>query len=305
MFGYIKPVPAELKVKEYELYRSVYCGLCAALGRNTSCVSRLTLSYDFVFLAIVRMSIAKESGKIEKRRCAAHPSKRRAVLTGAAQLDYCARVSGILTYYKLLDDIADERGMKRFASRLLLPAAKHMKKRALRGAGTNGLPEREISAELAALSEIERSSTLSPDAAAEPFGRLMAAVCSHGFAPESTESRIAAEIGRHIGRFVYIADAADDLEADLKSGAYNPFRSDSSVPDTIPRETSEFAQNVRDSLTMELVGIERAVELIDFTVPEYENIIKNTIYLGLPAVIERILTPKTSRGGCVMEREKI
>ena len=93
MFGYIKPVPAELKVREYELYRSVYCGLCGALGRNTTCVSRLTLSYDFVFLAIVRMALIGETGSLERRRCLAHPTKKRAVLTDAKQLDYCAKVS--------------------------------------------------------------------------------------------------------------------------------------------------------------------------------------------------------------------
>ena len=36
LFGYVKPVPAELRVKEYELYRSVYCGLCVSMKKRVS-----------------------------------------------------------------------------------------------------------------------------------------------------------------------------------------------------------------------------------------------------------------------------
>jgi hypothetical protein len=31
MFGYVRPYRDELKVKDYELYRAVYCGLCHSL----------------------------------------------------------------------------------------------------------------------------------------------------------------------------------------------------------------------------------------------------------------------------------
>ena len=48
MFGYIKPHSPELKVREDAYYRGVYCGLCRAMGRCTGCLSRFTLSYDFV-----------------------------------------------------------------------------------------------------------------------------------------------------------------------------------------------------------------------------------------------------------------
>ncbi|MCI8387810.1 MAG: hypothetical protein HFE63_05025 [Clostridiales bacterium] len=288
MFGYIKPISAELKVKEYELYRSVYCGLCAALGRNTSCISRLTLSYDFVFLALIRMSLAGETGHIEKKRCIAHPTKKRAVLVDALQLDYCARVSSLLTYHKLRDDITDNKGLKRIGTYMLLPAAGGMLRRAKKGGDIDEL-EAVIVKKLDELASIEKENILSPDRAAEPFGELMAAVCSYGFDKGSREVRIAGELGRHIGRFIYIADAVDDLSDDLKSGNYNPFRS-SSTENTLTDFNPEF---VRSSLTMELIGVERAVELMDFgKVPEYGNIIRNVIYLGLPALIESILKDK-------------
>ncbi|MBQ8509074.1 MAG: hypothetical protein IJ493_04120 [Clostridia bacterium] len=283
MFGYIKPVPAELKVKEYELYRAVYCGLCNAMGRSTSCVSRLSLSYDFVFLALVRMLLADESGKIEKKRCAVHPTKKRPVLYEASQLDYCAKVSALLTYHKLRDDLADEHGFKRLACLALLPAAKYMRRRAKGLEGLDSL----IAGKLTELSALERENCPSPDRAAEPFGELMAAVCAHGFEENSAEGRIAAEIGRHVGRYIYIIDAVDDLKKDIASGAYNPFLA--LYPENTEAEFAAHAQMVKNSLTMELMGIEAAVELIDQPkVPEYANIVRNIIYLGLPGLTDRL-----------------
>ena len=54
MFGYIKPLTPELRIREHECYRAYYCGLCRAMGKCTGQCSRMTLSYDFVFLAAVR-----------------------------------------------------------------------------------------------------------------------------------------------------------------------------------------------------------------------------------------------------------
>lgn len=283
MFGYIKPVSAELKVKEYELYRAIYCGLCESLGHNVSCSSRLSLSYDFVFLALVRMALTGEEGKVERHRCLAHPTKKRAVIVGASQLDYTARLSAVLTYHKLRDDIADTKGFKRFAARLLVPFAAHMRKRAR----FDKAAEAYIAEKLAELTALERDGCNSIDRAAEPFGELMAYAASFGLEKDSSEARIAAEIGRHIGRFIYVIDAIDDLRDDIKTGAYNPFAmkcTDSAVgiiPDL---------QRVRTALTMELVGVEAAANLIDFTkTPEYGEIIKNIIYLGLPACADKVI----------------
>ena len=283
MFGYVRPVSAELKVKEYELYRAVYCGLCEALGHNTTHISRLSLNYDFVFLAIVRMALARETGKIERHRCLAHPTKKRAVLTDARELDYCAKLSSVLTYHKLRDDIADVRGLKRLGAALLLPIASMMRRRAKFPKEA----EEYISSRLAELSKLEKENCGSLDMAAEPFGELMAYVCAYGFEKGSANERIAHEIGRHIGRYIYIIDAVDDLGGDVKSGAYNPFRM---MYDEPIKGLLENAEELSRALTMELVGIEAAIGLIKFdAVPEYGEIIKNIIYLGLPELIKKVL----------------
>ena len=66
MFGYIKPQIPELKVKEHELYKATYCGLCRAMGKRTGCMSKMTLSYDFVFLVLLRKVAEKRAGEVKK-----------------------------------------------------------------------------------------------------------------------------------------------------------------------------------------------------------------------------------------------
>lgn len=296
VFGYIKPVSAELKVKEYELYRALYCGLCESLGRSVTCSSRLSLSYDFVFLALVRMALTGEVGKVERHRCLAHPTKKRAVIVGASQLDYTARLSAVLTYHKLRDDIADTRGFKRLTARLLMPFASRMRKQARFDKDA----EAYIAERLEELSALEKNGCNSLDRAAEPFGELMAYAASHGFVKDSREERIAAEIGRHIGRFIYIVDAIDDFSDDMKSGAYNPLRESCGGDEN---KLSDEVDAIKCALTMELVGVEAAANLIDFTkTPEYGEIIKNIIYLGLPACTDKVLG-KYRSADAVEERE--
>ena len=57
MFGYIRPLECELKVREQAEYRGIYCGLCKSIGRRYGQLERLTLSYDCAFLALTLMAI--------------------------------------------------------------------------------------------------------------------------------------------------------------------------------------------------------------------------------------------------------
>ena len=131
MFGYVKPVPGELLVKEYELYKSTYCGICRAMKKNTGTFSNVTLSYDSVFLALIRMLyIPKEQFGVENKRCIAHPMKRRPMLKSNDAIVYTARVFAILAYYKMRDDIADEGFFKKLVITPIRPILRHGTKKA-------------------------------------------------------------------------------------------------------------------------------------------------------------------------------
>ena len=69
MTGYIKAFKPELKIKDYELYKGVYCSECRVLGKLYTPIARMLLSYDFTFLSIVRLALREKCSKFENGRC--------------------------------------------------------------------------------------------------------------------------------------------------------------------------------------------------------------------------------------------
>lgn len=283
MFGYIRPLVPQLRVAEYEYYRSLYCGLCRAMGRATSRFSSCTLSYDFVFLALVRLALTNTDATLIRRRCPVHPTKKRNMLVSDEVLFFCAYASAILTYHKLQDDLRDTSGIKRIGAYLLLPAASHMRKKA------RSLRDLDLMAseKLSELERLEEEKTPSPDAVAEIFGCLLSLLFAWEL--EGPEAKLAAAIGHHTGKWIYLADAADDYPADIKSGAYNPFvcAAGSAEPSKFIKENRKTIEN---TLIFECNEIAKAVELIDFSANGMAGaLLRNIVYLGMPDAAARIL----------------
>ena len=286
MFGYIRAVPSELRMREYECYRAYYCGLCRSMGRCTGACSRLTLSYDFVFLAAVRAWLTGEVPQTKHFRCALHPLRRRLAVVNSRTLDYCADASVLLSYSKCLDDIHDERGLRRLRARLAMAGLRGGYRKAKRRHPALDLAIREA---LQALSEWEQQpDTHSADEPAELFGRLMAAVFSEGL--DGVPARLAAELGRGIGKWIYLVDAADDFAADIKKHRYNPYRG--LFGSTL---TEENRRAIALSLTEILADSERAFLLFDQApCPELREIVSNILYLGMPRTAKRVLFPSNA-----------
>ena len=108
MFGYVKALTPELKVKEFELYRSVYCGLCHHIKKRGSFMT-FSLSYDFVLPSLFSLAFTDvESISFKKKRCLAHPLRKRKVIDGGENMQAVADAAILLVYYKLLDDNTDK-----------------------------------------------------------------------------------------------------------------------------------------------------------------------------------------------------
>ena len=282
MFGYVKPYNPELRMRDYECYRAYYCGLCRAMGKCTGQCSRMTLSYDFVFLAAVRCYLAGEEPEIKKIRCVPHPFRRRKCVVNSKELDYCADASALLAYQKCRDDRMDERGFKKFraavAMLFLSGAYRRAKKR-------HPQLDQKIEEHLKRLHQYEIHEALpSADIPASIFGDLMRDVCSEGL--EGSSARLAAEIGQTLGRWIYLVDAADDLADDRKKNRFNPYARMLGDP-----PTEEDAEMLRVALKAILCETERAYLLMgEPPCPELGEILSNILYLGLPMAADRVLT---------------
>lgn len=125
MFGYIRPFQPELRIKEYEAYKSVYCGLCKELGRQYGIFARFTLSYDFTFLAILSMAVQKVQPEFGKIRCLINPLKKCSACHKDGITDRIAAQAMITLYYKCQDQLSDENFALRLPVRVALPFFRH------------------------------------------------------------------------------------------------------------------------------------------------------------------------------------
>lgn len=272
MFGYVKPVVSEMLVREHEFYKATYCGICRAMKKHTGTLSNITLSYDSVFLALVRMLYIPDSDfAAEQKRCIAHPTKKRPMLKENSAIEYTARAFAILTYYKIKDDLQDESGLKRLGVTAVRPVARCANRRA-------SLDELEliVADRLDRITELEKQRAASVDEPAALFGELLGEIFAYGL--DDKDRLVPYEVGNHLGRFIYAADAAEDYDKDAESGSYNPYVI---LYGGVPL-SYENKQSIKCALLLECKKLEAAVNLLPFgTRATIENIISNIIYLGL------------------------
>lgn len=293
MYGYIRIHAPELKVREQEYYRAVYCGLCRTMGKCTGQCSRMTLSYDFTFFALVRMALTGERPVIAPRRCFAHPTRRRLMAESNETLRLCAYLSAVLAYHKVRDDLHDERGIKRTAATLIHPYCGSLRRRALRHdfAATDA----RVAEAMQELTALEHARPASVDAPADLFGNLMAALLAHGM--EGREAILANEIGRHIGRYIYILDAADDYEEDVRTGRYNPFVCLYGEP-VAPSLPADQRDEIRTALLSELADAALAFDLLETADdPDLGGVLTNILHMGLPRAVDTVLCGSCGESG--------
>lgn len=283
MFGYVRTLSPELRVREAEFYRGIYCGLCRSMGRCTGCLSRLTLSYDITFLAAVRMALSGEKYTLAPRRCAVHPLRKRIIMDDNDTLAYCAAASAVLYSEKLRDDRSDSGAGKRFLAALASPALSGMVKRG----GADDALIKSVAKPLDELYSLERERCDSLDRMADLFGDVLAAVFAHGLGER--EGRIAAEIGRNTGRFIYVLDAADDIVDDAQHHRYNPITV-MLGEEALKRDdkgkislSDEISPQLYTAAMLDLSRLSAAAELIDYGGRgELRAVTENIIYLGMP-----------------------
>lgn len=215
MFGYVRPSFDRLDEAEKARFRAVYCGLCTTLGKRYGFAARCILNYDFTLLAMLLSSTEEE--RCIECRCAAHPLKPCRVQCENNALALAADESVILAWWQIQDAIADStflRAIPYRAAALFLRRA-YKKARTLRGGF-----DAHTKAQLAALAALEKEKCPSFDRAADTFAALLRGTVMH--ISDETRRRILGELFYHLGRWVYIVDAADDLPRDVKDGSYNP-----------------------------------------------------------------------------------
>lgn len=221
MFGYVTPLKPEMKIREYEVFRAYYCGVCMHIKDNFGNVPRFALNYDMAFLAILLDSLHEDMPTLEKRRCIAHPHNKKPMVINNNALSYAAAMNVSLIYYKLLDDVSDDKSIK---SKIGAVCLSPYKKKFNRNVTIiNDIIEENLNK----LSILERDKKFSSiDEICDPFSLIVAKILElypENFGSDSEEVRLNLyNLGYSIGKWIYVIDALDDLEDDMKKDKFNP-----------------------------------------------------------------------------------
>ena len=261
MFGYVVINKPELKIKDFETYRSFYCGLCRELKSRYGLLGQLALSYDCTFLVMLLTSLydCKTSEKMSS--CIVHPLEKH-LESRSIYTEYVAKVSVILAYYKALDDWEDDRKLKNKAY------SKTIKKKCRQAETEFPKKAEAIKKNLKKLKAYEKANETDIDLVSGCFGEIMAELFDYG---EGTFSGNLRRMGFYLGKFVYILDAYDDLENDLKKGSYNPFLG--------ACEEEGFEGKIKSMLTMMMAECSREFEMLPIV--DHTDILRNILYSGV------------------------
>ena len=277
MFGYVRPSLGRLSQEDTDRFSAMYCGLCRTLGRRCGRAAPFILNYDLTFLAVLLAPEAPEAAL--HGRCAVHPLRGRDYFPGNDALDLAADCSVILAWWQLRDAIEDGKGLelKHRSAALLLRRAY--------GRARRNRPDFDEATRrhLAELSRLEAEHCPSMDQAADTFALLLRSAAD--LVEDGVKRRVLEQMLYHLGRWIYLVDAADDLEKDFASGDYNPLIYRYGL--TEGRLTEEARESLVVSLDHSIRLMAAASELWDFGV--WTPVIRATVYEGMFLVGQAVL----------------
>lgn len=287
MFGYIKPCKPQMRVCEYETYKAVYCGLCKQLGRKYGPFSRLTLSFDFTFLALLNLALQPEQdAPFCSGRCLLNPIRKIPCLKDCDELNFSSGVAMMMFYYKALDNYNDGGFREKALAALCIPFARYAFRKA---ADQYPAAAQLIYEAISKQSLIEEEQCDSVDQACEPTALVLSGICGL-LSEEKSQQRVLERFGYLLGRYVYLSDALDDLEEDVKQHSYNAFLLREHLTSPNPEQLAAIREQAKGSLFLTIGELIKTYELLELHT--YKPILDNIIHLGLRDTVERILKPK-------------
>ena len=268
MFGYLRPFKPELKISEFQTYNAVYCGFCRALGASGKLL-RLTLSYDFTFFCLLSLAAKEDFCGFDTCRCPVKLFAKKPCVKQNESLNYASDLAILMLYGKFKDNISDRDSA--FLSRLaLLYLSPRYKKAAARR-------QQENEALLNYLSEQEKCEMqkCGIDACAHPTASLLSTFFEKLSEDEEQKENLK-RLGYVLGRWIYLLDAADDIQKDIKKGAFNPLISKNNFS-----EEEIFKIKEQAELSLNICISDACDTFLKLKLHHFDSIIENIIFLGL------------------------
>lgn len=286
MFGYVTPCKMEMKIKDFEKFKAYYCGLCNSIKNNYGQLPRLTLNYDMTFLAVLLDSLGNDKINFTKFSCAIHPLKKRVMINNNLALDYAAFCNTTLAYYKLMDDACDDKTikskvfstfLKQYLSKSKVEYSEVMKYTKEKLILLNTLESTPMNMSIDEHLSIDEQ--LSIDELSHVFADLTGFIISFYYVDAPFKEDLY-WLGYNLGKWIYIIDAYDDLEKDLKSNSFNAI---SSLLNTDNLDFKSFSKSIQPRIDYILTTCaEQCLKnLNSLPITKNEDILYNILELGL------------------------
>lgn len=272
MFGYIRPLEPQLRVCELDSYKAVYCGICRGLSRRFGPLARMTLSYDFTFVAMLYAALQDEPPVFSLQRCPLHPLRRKPHLEYSPAVEYACETAILLLHEKVRDNLSDSGALARVGWGLAAPWSAAVAKDAAAHLQDAARYAHEMTDAQWAVEALGDKASV--DACCDPTATALGGILA-GIGGNEQQRRILGRLGYMLGRFVYLCDAVDDYDKDLRHNAFNPLHAH---PDF-----EAHAAMLR--LTQAEIG--NAYALLNPL--HFKEILDNIICLGLPAQARRLI----------------
>jgi len=282
MFGYVVPDKNIIKDEQFALYGAFFCGLCKLLGEKYGQMRRLATNYDITFFAAFAHDQLNQPVEFAEERCVGSPVQKRAVIKPNPLMERIAALNIIFSFYKAEDNVIDGGGAGAAAVKKLLS------KSFLKAAAAEPKLDGIVKEGYAALRVLEKANESSIDRVADCFASLLRGCGSEILGECATDSAL--RMIYNVGKFVYLADALDDITDDAKKKRYNPLLA--ALGECKGRV--KFIQTHKEQLTFVFaVTVNRAIECfngIEFN--QSYSLIQNIIYYGLRKKTDELLGSK-------------
>ncbi len=281
MFGYIRIYKPQMRFYEYDRYKSVYCTLCKQIGKSYGLLAKFLLNYDYTFMTMLKLEFERAEVSCGKGRCTFNPLYKCPKCVGKTDaFDFTADLTAIMFYHKLRDNVNDSGFFGRVGWRIMKAFASPMRKKAKKkNPEIDELVARYIDEQQAA----ESAENVSLDSAAEPSAKLISALAQM-LSDDMTVRPILQKFGYYLGRWIYLIDAQDDLEKDIKKGNFNPFARKFSLCRSDVKDNSEALKNAHvyanESLNMTASAMLDYYDVLEFDY--FKEILDNITMLGMP-----------------------
>lgn len=278
MFGYIKPFEPQLKVCELDTYKAVYCGVCRGLSKRFGAAARCTLSYDFTFLAMLYASLHQASPSFSPQRCPLNPFKRKPHYDYCDAVEFSCEMAILMLREKCADNVKDANFVPYLGWRLLTPVIEGISSSVGEKYPDLSQSAREMTQKQQETEALGAQARI--DLCCDPTSHALSEIFML-MSNDAAEKRILSRLGYMLGRYMYLCDAVDDLDDDIKNMRFNPLR---------------FNPDMDEHAAMLRFTVAQAASAYALLNPQhFKEILDNIIFMGLPAISHNLIERRRKR----------